>query len=36
MSHPHDISLALRNFQERFLAEGQKDDCGEAQVRPML
>ncbi|DBA95286.1 TPA: hypothetical protein ACH3X3_013180 [Trebouxia sp. C0006] len=31
MSHPHDISLALRNFQERFLAEGQKDDCGEAQ-----
>ncbi len=32
MSCQHDISLTLRNFQERLMAEGEKGDCGEAQV----
>ncbi len=36
MSYQHDISLTLRNFQERLMAAGVEDDCGEAQVRPCL
>lgn len=34
LPYQHDLSLTLRNFQERLRAEGQEDDCGEAQVRP--
>ncbi len=33
-SHQQDMSLTLRNFQERLMAEGEKHESGEAQVRP--
>ena len=33
MSCQQEMSLMLRKFQERLMAEGRADDCGEAQVR---
>ncbi|KAL0031419.1 hypothetical protein WJX79_010687 [Trebouxia sp. C0005] len=31
MSCQQEMSLMLRKFQERLMAEGRADDCGEAQ-----